>query len=62
MGGGPSSWGLGAGLTTPQWKTSSLLRIMIENLRPGRILWHEPSTEKWILDSALGCGGKYLDR
>jgi hypothetical protein len=38
-GGGPPAWGLGGGLTTPHRKSTNLLRIILQSLGPGRILW-----------------------
>jgi hypothetical protein len=45
---GPPTWGLDKGLITPHHKTTKLLHIMNMSLRPGQILWHNPSIEKWI--------------
>jgi hypothetical protein len=55
-----SSLGIGLGANNPQRKTSNLLRIMIKSLGPGWILWHEPSTEKWIQDLAPGMLGAFI--
>jgi hypothetical protein len=49
--GDPPAWGLGGGLITPPHrKTSNLLRIMIESLGPGWVLWPKVGTENWIRD------------
>jgi hypothetical protein len=44
-----SSLGVGWGLTTPpHHKTSNLLGTRPQCLGPERIIWHDPSTKKWI--------------